>query len=815
MVETSWPPKSPHEALLSSPSGRKKFQQYQERRERSVSPTKRSRTAPNLHDQHIGLLDAEGTSDEDEEDVEVLQLKLAAIQAKLKLKKLQQGRSKTTLKSSDVDIDDNARPRSAASTGLASRSASRLLYGRDWKGGEEEPEGSVQVPLSPTRKQAPMPEPRSPGRVLLGIDKGARGNDVSLRRAPLASDRYGGSTVTREARSSRNTQHNSVRSGVSTASSGLSQTKSFSERIAESRQDEKTRQARAEELRRKRSSGFRLNEAELEGFRAAALEIESHTRLRSPSRATPRQTTGPSRDDVIRASENGLGGLIKRSNTMPSLRQHISDNDFPQPTVRADPEAARRNEMVELSANPSPADSTADDDPAFYEEFSGLQLSRRILPQTFLERQFEEKSTLRIPYLLKHVVAPAWELPDADADFVVFGIVASKSAPKDKKGSHKPSSGKDDWEKKWADGTNNESRYMAITLTDLNWTMDLFLFSTAFTQFHRLSEGTVIAILNPTIMPPPPAKANTNRFSLSLNSSDDTVLEIGTARDLGFCKATKKDGKECMSWINAAKSEFCDWHIDVQVRKTQAGRMGVNTGASMFGPGGAQGSRYGSFGRSGSVRKRGLGGEVEGSYGKGLKKEGQQYDKWNKTAYFVAPAGPANGAASEGGPLKRGKSAASLIDADENFLHSEGFAARGGESKDAKMQKRLVAQEKEREINRKLGKGVAGLGGMGAEYARLKETQRESTAAEARGNDQGLGPNDTFASRALKSVAATARSAEAMKLSPIRKRAMGNETGQRKKTRFVTEKGIREAGRESLGANITAATDDDDDLDIV
>jgi minichromosome maintenance protein 10 len=41
----------------------------------------------------------------------------------------------------------------------------------------------------------------------------------------------------------------------------------------------------------------------------------------------------------------------------------------------------------------------------------------------------------------------------------------------------------------------------------------------------------------------------------------------------------------------------------------------------------------------------------------------------------------------------------------------------------------------------------------------------------------------------------------------------------RKKTRFVTEKGIREAGRESFGGQManTAASldDDDDDLDIV
>jgi minichromosome maintenance protein 10 len=42
----------------------------------------------------------------------------------------------------------------------------------------------------------------------------------------------------------------------------------------------------------------------------------------------------------------------------------------------------------------------------------------------------------------------------------------------------------------------------------------------------------------------------------------------------------------------------------------------------------------------------------------------------------------------------------------------------------------------------------------------------------------------------------------------------------KKKTRFVTEKGIREAGRESFGGEVAKAAahdldDDDDDLDIV
>ena len=331
-----------------------------------------------------------------------------------------------------------------------------------------------------------------------------------------------------------------------------------------------------------------------------------------------------------------------------------------------------------------------------YEDFSGLHLSKRNLPHTVLEEQFRNKSVLRIPDLLKRVVGPSWELPEADGDFVVFGIVASKSQPKEKKAPHNLSDGTDDWEKKWETGSNNESKYMVITLTDLTWDMDLYLFSTAFTRHHRLVEGTVVAILNPGIMPPPPKKANTNRFSLTLNSSDDDVLNIGIARDMGYCKAMKKDGKECLSHINASKTEFCDWHLDAQIRKTQASRMGVNTGSAMFGPGGADGSRY-TWSRNGNFRVRRRGGERERSYGNGLKTEGQQYDKWNKTTYFVAPAGPARSA-----------------------NHTENVVARRGENTEALMQKRLVAQAKEREINRKLGNKSDG--GLGAEYARVQES---------------------------------------------------------------------------------------------
>lgn len=125
---------------------------------------------------------------------------------------------------------------------------------------------------------------------------------------------------------------------------------------------------------------------------------------------------------------------------------------------------------------------------------------------------------------------------------------------------------------------------MVLTLTDLEWSVDLFLFDTALPRYYKLTLGTVVAILNPSIIPPPANAVDTGRFSLKLNSSDDTILEIGKAQDLGFCKSIKKDGAVCNNWIDSRKTEFCEFHVDMQLKRTTAGRMEVNSSPGLMPP---------------------------------------------------------------------------------------------------------------------------------------------------------------------------------------------------------------------------------------
>lgn len=784
MGETEWPPKSPRAAMLSSPSGRRKYEDMQRRRE-NMSPLKRSSTTPNIRSKAAQILEEDEEMDEDdEEDEETLALKLEEIKARLKLKQLQKNRGRSDSNQS------NARPSSAISS-----TSSRLQEVQRSPRGEKRKAGAdgVQVPVSPTKREVPAAHVASPRRYLMGIDKGWKASDVSLKRAP------------------RNDQLGRRPSDLSSPA-GLSKIKSFSERMAEGRAAEKSRMERAEKLQANRSSGFQLDKGEIEAFKTAAAETKPSP---PPSAARDRQVESFSREDILRSLGQSRPLGIKRSQTTPNVRRTENNSDDSQGRSQLH----KRNHTAESETVSSTHEEEAKSpDPSKFESYSSLHLSTRILPQSFLSRNLASKTIFRIPDLLKIVKAPAFELPEeVDGDFVVFGIVASKSSPRDIKRSGNATAKEAD---PYDDGRNNTNRYMAITLTDLKWTIDLFLFDTAFPRYYKISEGTLIAILNPTIMPPPKHKLDTNRFSLALSSSDDKVLEIGHARDIGFCKAVRKDGKTCQTWVDGRKTEFCDFHVDVQVRRTQGHRSGVNSGSGTYGPGGRSGSRTGFFGSEGGSKKGdGRGGDASKQ---GLKQEGPQYHWGTQSTYYLAPAPKNRGAGrSSFNPVAAGQSAANLLDnvSDDPFI-AAGMMGRGTDSKEERLRKRLATQQRERDITEKLFSNR--VGGVGAEYLR-KRTANAETSKDA----QDETPGGTPSTPKLPSSNASALNlssfgkAQNVRLSPM-KRARDKPHGSGvKKTRFITAKGIREAGRDSLGGPSEADpasnpfSDTDDDLDIV
>lgn len=185
----------------------------------------------------------------------------------------------------------------------------------------------------------------------------------------------------------------------------------------------------------------------------------------------------------------------------------------------------------------------------------------------------------------------------------------------------------------------------------------------------------------------------------------------------------------------------------------------------------------------------------------------------------------------------RSRSAASMLDdpdVDPDAFHR-------GYSKEERQRRRLAEKEKERGIRDKLG-SIGG--GIGADYMR----KQSSTFSQQNSSSQPEAPPPPDAA-SLGLLAAKGKSTS-IHLSPIKRKRKDNgsfssnvEVGAargwgeglskdlakmregvsltglqpvKKKTRFVTAKGIREAGRESLGGpDLDAGNDDDDDLDII
>ncbi|KAF2712796.1 hypothetical protein K504DRAFT_427418 [Pleomassaria siparia CBS 279.74] len=778
----NWPPKSPHEALLSSPSGRRKFQQQRERNSVSPSPMKRrpiSRVMPELSDE-------DDDDDDDDEDEETVQLKLQAINAKLKLKKLQKARQAVENAGND-NSGVSSRPGTAAST-------RRTELPR--------PRSEVEVPASPIRNRRVMEEPKSPARVLLGIDKGLRAQDVSLKRASNFHSRTarGGPGSLARAYSTR---------------TEAPREKSFSERIAESREKVKEQEAKQSRIENSRSRGFGLRNIEglMDGVSSrAGSSLSSGTR-------TSQDTLPPARNrDRSRSVTDISNPFTSRtsSNRLPrteSFRGPFAASQASSALQNATTASTKYNEMAGRD------DST---EAASFESFSGLHLKSRDMQHTTLTRTLEGKTIYTLPKLLGEVKGPHFDPPDVENDYIVLGIVASKSTPlTPKNGRQSQQVGTQ------APDAHQTGKFMVIHLTDLKWELDLFLFDTGFSQFWKLTVGTLVAILNPDIMPP--RNKDTGKFSLKLSSSDDTVLEIGVARDLDFCHAMKKDGHRCESWVDGRKTEYCDFHIELHVEKSKRGRMEVNT-MTGFGKGPGGGGKHGMFGGG---RGQGRGGGDE------MKREGKYHDRLLHETIYIAP-GSGN--------------AARLFDNDDSL-------ERGG-SRAEKHQKRLAEREKERDLAKRLGEMGNGAGG---DYMKLKGSNTQHLPA--RGDFRTA---ETEASREKRLtnmddlLGLVGKKATDVSLAPVkRKRLNSNKSDPftapvgwggalksglppppprspkkpskkpsimfqhgrdpspvKKKARLLLpEKGIREPGRDSLGLDIgllaALGDDDDDDLEVI
>ncbi|RPA82997.1 hypothetical protein BJ508DRAFT_324877 [Ascobolus immersus RN42] len=788
-----WPPQSPQDCLALSPHKRRNtnlrdvspspVSRRQLRHPRGQISSLSSLSSPkrplDLNDNidDIDMLD-------DEDDEEQLRLKLEQIETKLKLKRIQKA------KANALNAKKNGTGFTSTSTDAklsAVATGSPLRVSRTT---------AVQVPASPPRRVEPPKEPKSPGRVLLGIDKGLTGRDVSLKRAPGL--RFGAALP-------------------NPPKSPEKPTKTFSQRLKEEREAEIARKEKAKRIEASRSKGFGLNQLQKlslnsslderalrngggsssNGNGEAGLQSPSVTRERAYTTSaftptTPRPASSNSFSSSQSGSQQGTGKKYLSSRLTSSFTEKSSTDRSERPSSQS---SQPSKPTPALSHKPSSSVSEAkDNSEASYCAFSHLHLSRRFQPHTVIARVLMHKTIYLIPQLLKNIVPPAFDPPDIEGDWVTLGIVANKSESK---------------EVKMAPGQVRQpgapmNKYMILTLTDLKWEMELFLFGAAYNRYYKTVPGTVIAVLNPGIMKPR-ANDQTGKFSLTLNNDEDDLLEIGLARDLAYCKSIKRDGHQCRNWIDKRHTEFCSFHVELGLKKSAANRMELHNAGRLFEPVSRSNSHA-------SYKKRF---QPTNQNNTGLLPESKQS--------FVDMPQRLGGAGGKVYMAPPTMTANSLLEEDP-------FTT---QTRTERLQKRLAEQHKETEIAKKLissytSNGASGKGSIGVEY--LRATHSTPKPATKGVLTRGLSMSSVASSTPGRRGVETSvdgfikRNADDVRLSPIKKRRVERierETKLSASTQLPTktpEKKVSFMDRirgAVMGNNRGYLDDDDEDLEIV
>ncbi|KAK4893463.1 hypothetical protein LTR27_008145 [Elasticomyces elasticus] len=818
-----WPPKSPFQALLSSPSGRKKWQdRYHNNngRERSVSPSPVKRSSRALQER----MDMRGEDDEQDEGEDLdlsdeetsAALELARIEAKLKLDAIR--RKKKMVNAEGAGGGGGGSVRSVTSPRKTARSA-------------------VEVPVSPT-KPLMREEHVSPARKRLGLHAPAKAVEVSLKRAREATTGRDGTTATTT----------SVREEAPRG-------KSFNERLRETVSLAGEREAKAERVEKGRSRGFgsafvqtmeRVENARESTRSTKETSLSRAGSTRSSNRRTmdataenetaqrPRRTEAPTTTTTRPASSKPAAGSTRSTYTSEDIRAR-TEKSFRRPTLPSPP----NTNTTPPPPEPEPTPSSS------YDSYSELHLSKRHIPHSTIARALEGKEIYPLPRLLKEVKSPDYDPPDVDTDYVVFAVLASKSSPYDQKSRNRTSDEGDAQD----DAMAPRNKFMVLKLTDLNWEIDCFLFGTAFDQFWKLVPGTLLAILNPDILPPKGSAREGGRFSLKLGSSEDSVMEVGVARDLGWCSSVKKDGRKCEEWVDGRSSEICEFHLNLLVERQRKGRMEVNTMWRGHG--------------NGDPKDR-------------AKSRSREEGGWDKEMGIGKRKGVTQ--SREYGTLYSVKSTANLLDAEDTDKLSEW-------NEGEKSRVRLAAKEKERDLQRQLEKLTSNNESVGAEYMRAVKTaanpggtarardaaaqEREKLFEKPKAAELGLLGNKAEGARmspakdrkrhfGVGAANTNAGGKEAMgwggyakwglldkqskkgdgkevmekeqtklnvpattRPSAVRQRSQDGRSAspEKKRARFMlAEKGLRTPGRESGGVEVmnnAHEDDDDDDLDIV
>uniref|UniRef100_A0A2C9JXH3 Protein MCM10 homolog n=1 Tax=Biomphalaria glabrata TaxID=6526 RepID=A0A2C9JXH3_BIOGL len=189
----------------------------------------------------------------------------------------------------------------------------------------------------------------------------------------------------------------------------------------------------------------------------------------------------------------------------------------------------------------------AESEKVYVDEFSKIRIVNPLISSSLMKMRMEGRKLVGVSKI--HLKL---KTPDLQGDWVTIAVIVGKT---DAKSS---SSGKP---------------YCIWKLNDLEDhenSVSFFLFGEVHKHLWKTDLGTVVGVLNPSIMES--MEKNNSEPAFTIKNANQLMI-MGRSKDLGWCAARTKTGNKCVKFINKKYGEFCSYHVAAAYRKVSSKRL--------------------------------------------------------------------------------------------------------------------------------------------------------------------------------------------------------------------------------------------------
>lgn len=215
----------------------------------------------------------------------------------------------------------------------------------------------------------------------------------------------------------------------------------------------------------------------------------------------------------------------------PIQRKSLTSSSFQKaPSV-----AAASSPAANLSVQ-QPVHSTIYTDPVF-----GLRMINPLISSSMLQERMNGRKAVPFSGLAFHI-----ERGDLAKDWVIAGALVSKQPVRN---------------------TKKGDPFSTWRISDLRGEVKsatIFLFKEAHKSLWKTAEGMCLAVLNPAIFE---KRAGSQDVACLSIDTSQKVMILGQSKDLGTCRATKKNGDKCTALVNLTDCDYCVFHVKQEYGK--------------------------------------------------------------------------------------------------------------------------------------------------------------------------------------------------------------------------------------------------------